>query len=218
MLAQPVTETYCLRYSSRPNPETHPVLAAKWSRLAAQRFEFIQPELQTAPFERHMNLALIERRRLLQEELARYDAKELVRDRGQLLFDLTKFPDSTLADISNVRIDLSALLALLPETSKNWSGYVKRPVAEPIVTVTGQWNVPGVNPPWSARTASGTLRPRASGMSAIDRMASTSRVRACTPMPQVNAARSRARSSTVTATPASRSSAASHSPVGPLPR
>lgn len=140
----------------RPNPETHPVLAAKWSRLAALRFEFIQPELQIAPFERRMDLALIERRRLLQEELARYDAKELIRDRGQLLFDLTKFLDSPLADISNVRIDLSALLAFLPETSNNWSGgYVKRPVAEPIVTVTGQWNVPGVNPPWSARTASG---------------------------------------------------------------
>lgn len=140
----------------RPNPETHPVLAAKWSRLAAQRFEFIQPELQTAPFERHINLALIERRRLLREELARYDAKELIRDRGQLLFDLTKFLDSTQAVISDVRTDLSALLALLPETSENWSGgYVKRPVAQPIVTVTGQWNVPSANPPWSARTANG---------------------------------------------------------------
>jgi Peptidase A4 family len=140
----------------RPNPETHPVLAAKWSRLAAQQFEFIEPELQTAPFERRMDLALIERRRLLQEELARYDVKELIRDRGQLLFDLTKFLDSHPADILKSRIDLSALLALLPETSNIWSGaYVKRPVAEPIVTVTGQWNVSGVNPPLSARTASG---------------------------------------------------------------
>jgi Peptidase A4 family len=138
----------------RPNPETHPVLAEKWSRLAARRFEFIEPKLEIAPFKRKVDVALIERRRLLQQELLRYERKELVRDRGTLLFDRTSVFDLRLSDRVSATSKLSELLALLPETSSNWSGaYVKRPVSETLVTVTGQWNVNGVSPPWSVKGA-----------------------------------------------------------------
>ena len=133
----------------RPNPETHPVLAEKWSRLAARPFEFIEPKLEIAPFKRKVDVALIERRSFLQQELARYQHKQLVRDRGRLLFDLTKLPDFPLSD-SIVRADIPLIVALLPETSTNWSGaYVRRPVTESITTVTGQWNVNGISPLWS---------------------------------------------------------------------
>jgi hypothetical protein len=136
----------------RPNPETHPVLAEKWSRLAARPSEFIEPKLEIAPFKRKLDVALIERRSLLQQELMRYEHKELVRDRGRLLFDLTKLADFHVSDsISKIRIELSRVMTLVPETSLNWSGaYVRRPVSEPIMTVTGQWNVNGINPPLSA--------------------------------------------------------------------
>jgi hypothetical protein len=137
-------------FPRRPNPETHPALAEKWSRLAARHFEFIEPKLEIAPFKRTMDVALIERRRLVQQELIRYEQKELVRNRGELLFDLTKALDFPLSDSIKLRPKLSDLQALLPETSGNWSGaYVKHPVSEPIMTVTGQWNVNGINPPWS---------------------------------------------------------------------
>src|SRR5260221_3779614 len=97
----------------RPNPETHPVLAEKWSRLAARPFEFIEPKLEIAPFKRQVDIALIERRSFLQQELMRYQHKQLVRDRGRLLFDLTKLPDFPLSD-SIVRADLPPIVALLP--------------------------------------------------------------------------------------------------------
>ena len=135
----------------RPNPATHPVLAEKWSRVAARHFEFIEPKLEMAPFKRNVDVALMERRRLVEQELLRSEQKEIVRDRGKLLFDLTTAFDLQLADRINLKSKLSDLLALLPETSLNWSGaYVRRPVSEPLVTVTGQWNVNGVSPPWSA--------------------------------------------------------------------
>jgi hypothetical protein len=139
-------------FPRRPNPETHPVLAEKWSRIADRHFEFIEPKLEVAPFKRNVDVALFERRRLMQEELLRYERKETVRDRGQLLFDLTKVFDVPLSDRVNLKSRLPDLLALLPETSSNWSGaYVKRPVSESLMTVTGQWNVNGVSPPWSAK-------------------------------------------------------------------
>ncbi len=138
-------------FPRRPNAETHPVLAEKWSRIASRHFQFIEPELEIAPFRRNVDVALMERRRIIQQELIRYEHKEVVRDRGRLLFDLTKVLESPLSESIKLRTKLSDLLAFLPETSNNWSGaYVRRPVSEPIMTVTGQWNVNGVNPPWSA--------------------------------------------------------------------
>ncbi|HEY5207735.1 MAG TPA: G1 family glutamic endopeptidase [Roseiarcus sp.] len=133
----------------RPNPETHPLLADKWSRLAARRFEFIEPKFEIAPFKRSVDVALVERRRLIEQELLRFERKELVRDRGKLMFDLAF--DLRLSDRVDLKSKIAELLALLPETSSNWSGaYVKRPASEPLMTVTGQWNVNGVSPPFSA--------------------------------------------------------------------
>jgi Peptidase A4 family len=130
----------------RPDPKTHPLLAARWARLAAQPFEFVTPELELAPLRRKVDEALIERRALRQRELERYREKQLARGRGELLFDLTETLHSRLSD-GIKQADLPRLVALLPETSKNWSGaYVRRPASEPIMTVTGQWNVNGINP------------------------------------------------------------------------
>ena len=124
----------------RPNPETHPRLAAKWQRIAEQqRFRFITPELRVLPnIRRRPDHDLLARRRLTDREIKRYTDK--------LLF---KYTSSEVEHII-------AILARLPETSTNWSGaYVKRPAAEPVVTVTGEWRVPGVNPPASAWNGTG---------------------------------------------------------------
>src|SRR5690349_16934092 len=49
----------------RPNPETHPVLARRWDRIAGRSHEFITPELKPLPMRRHIDHDLIERRALL---------------------------------------------------------------------------------------------------------------------------------------------------------
>jgi Peptidase A4 family len=134
-----------------PNPTSHPVLAARWARIAARHHEFIRPELRPLPIRRHVDSALMERRAIRESELARYLEKEVDGGRGNLLLDLTKFVKIPVRDrisLDVVRIQLPDILALLPETSTNWSGaYVKRPASEPIMTVSGEWTVPGVNPP-----------------------------------------------------------------------
>jgi hypothetical protein len=123
----------------RPNAQTHPRLAAKWRRISEQRLEFITPELRVIPTIRtQVDYDLIQRREILESEYARY------RDKG--LYKATRIPIS----------DIVKILGLLPETSTNWSGaYVKRPAAEQLVSVTGEWRVPGVNPPATAWNGKG---------------------------------------------------------------
>lgn len=124
----------------RPDRETHPRLAAKWDRIVAQqRFHYIEPELRVLPMlRRGFDPELLDRRSLYERELDRY---------------YTKF---TLRDSLDRWEDIIKIIARLPETSTNWSGaYVKRPATEPIMTVTGEWRVPGVNPPASAWNGTG---------------------------------------------------------------
>jgi hypothetical protein len=124
----------------RPNRESHPRLAAKWERIVAQhRFHYIAPEIKVIPsLRRNVDADLIKRRSLYEHEFTRYRDKLSLKVSSERLRDILK------------------LLALLPETSSNWSGaYVKRPASEQIVTVTGEWRVPGVNPPASAWNGSG---------------------------------------------------------------
>jgi hypothetical protein len=123
----------------RPNPRTHPHLAAKWRRVADQRPEFIRPELLLIPsIRKQTDTALITRRKVTDSELVRYH---------------DKLAELVTADRAN---EMVKVFKRLPETSNNWSGaYVKRPAAEPLTTVTGQWTVPGVKPPASAKTATG---------------------------------------------------------------
>jgi hypothetical protein len=157
----------------RPNPETHPRLAALWSEYATRQVTFITPELEPAPFSRQLDRGLLDRRRLLERELARLEAKELWRDRARVMDiamsgsrggTLTEPRSGTPTGLNlssilkdpTVRLHIGDVLALLPETSSIWSGaYVQRPVSEPVITVTGQWNVPGVFPPSSAWQGSG---------------------------------------------------------------
>ena len=61
----------------RPDPITHPTLAARWDRIAARRHEFVTPELRTLPIRRHVDRELIERRAVRESELARYFEKSL---------------------------------------------------------------------------------------------------------------------------------------------
>src|SRR4051812_20999809 len=135
----------------RPDPATHPALAALWARVAARQHEFIKPELRPLPIRRHIDPALLERRDLRESELARYLDKQIEGGRGNLFVDLAKtikIPAHDRLTLEVVRVSLKNILAALPETSTNWSGgYVKRPASEPIMTVSGQWTVPGVNPP-----------------------------------------------------------------------
>jgi hypothetical protein len=124
----------------RPSAETHPRLAAKWDRIVAQqRFRYIEPELRVMPtVRRGFDPELLDRRSLFERELDRYFAKLTLRDSIDRWEEIIK------------------IIARLPETSSNWSGaYVKRPAAEQIVTVTGEWRVPGVNPPASAWNGTG---------------------------------------------------------------
>jgi hypothetical protein len=124
----------------RPNRETHPRLAAKWDRIVAQqRFEYIVPELKVIPkMHRHVDTDLLVRRSLFDRELARYRTKLTLRDSLDRWNEIIK------------------IIARLPETSSNWSGaYVRRPASEQIVSVTGEWRVPGVNPPASAWNGTG---------------------------------------------------------------
>jgi Peptidase A4 family len=138
----------------RPNPETHPVLAKRWDRIAGRRHEFVTPELKPLAIRRHVDQALIERRAMLNAELARYADKQAEGGRSKLLLDVTRLDKFTLHDhisLSDIWSDIGSIIALLPETSSNWSGaYVKRPASEPIVTVSGDWTIPGVNPPTDA--------------------------------------------------------------------
>jgi len=123
----------------RPNPHTHPRLAAKWQRVAAHRLTFVRPEFEVRPSIRtRVDRALLLRRELLDVELTRYRDKS----RSRLTLDLI---DS-----------VSKAYLLIPESSTNWSGaYVKRPAAEPLFSVTGEWTIPGVNPPASAWNGTG---------------------------------------------------------------
>lgn len=134
-----------------PDSTTHPVLAARWARIAARPHTFVTPELRLLPVRRHIDSSLVERRAVLLRELDRYNEKELQGGRSSALFDLTKVIKIPIGDqisLDRARVSLLDVLALLPESSANWSGaYVKRPAAEPIVTVSGEWTVPGVNPP-----------------------------------------------------------------------
>jgi hypothetical protein len=157
----------------RPNPETHPRLAALWSEYATRRITYVTPELEPAPFSRQRDSDLLNRRRLLERELARLEAKELWRDRVRVMDVATSGSErGTLVERRSgtpiglkqlnilkdptIRLHIGDVLALLPETNPIWSGaYVQRPVSEPITTVTGQWNVPGVSPPASAWQGSG---------------------------------------------------------------
>jgi hypothetical protein len=135
----------------RPDPATHPALAAHWDRVAARQREFIKPELRPLPIRRHVDSALLERRAILESELARYQEKQLEGGRSNVFVDLAKIirvPVQDRLTLDVVRVSLKEILAALPQTSGVWSGaYVQRAASEPIVTVSGEWTVPGVNPP-----------------------------------------------------------------------
>jgi Peptidase A4 family len=123
----------------RPNPTSHPTLAARWSRIAAQRHEFITPELRPLPIRRQVDPGFIERRAIRESEVARYIAKENERSRGNLILDPPTGPPKR---------GLGSMPIILPQTSTFWSGaYVPRPASEPIENVYGEWTVTGVNPP-----------------------------------------------------------------------
>ena len=147
----------------RPNERTHPRLAAKWQRIAEHRLHFIQPKLRVRPsIRRTIDRDLIVRRDIA-ERVARYYEKFKLKSAGEKIADidihrilgqlfLLKSAGEEIADIDIHRI----LARLIPETSPNWSGaYVNRPIAEPLMTVTGEWRVPGVNPPPSAWNGTG---------------------------------------------------------------
>jgi hypothetical protein len=148
----------------RPNERTHPRLAAKWQRIAEQRPNFIRPDLRVMPSIRQtVDRDLIVRREIADRELARYHEKFAFKYTGETITDIDihrilaewfalKYTGEKIADIDIDRI----LARLIPETSTAWSGaYVKRPIAEPLMTVTGEWRVPGVNPPPSAWNGTG---------------------------------------------------------------
>jgi hypothetical protein len=138
----------------RPDPQTHPVLAKRWDRLARRRHEFIKPEFKPLPMRRHVDHALVERRALIDSELKRYADKQYEGGRSDQIFDLAHIRQILVKDrisLDDIRSHIGDIIALLPETSSNWSGaYVKRPADEPLKTVTGDWTIPGVNPPTDA--------------------------------------------------------------------
>ena len=150
----------------RPNERTHPRLAAKWQRIAEQRPHFIRPDLRVMPSKRRtIDRDLIVRREIADRELARYHEKLAFKYTGEAITDTDidihrilaewfalKYTGEKMADI-----DIDWILTrMIPETSGIWSGaYVKRPIAEPLMTVTGEWRVPGVNPPPSAWNKTG---------------------------------------------------------------
>ncbi len=124
----------------RPNASTHPKLAAKWRRVADRHLEYITPELQVNPsIHRGRVRDLIKKRDISDVEVANFR-------------DLIRSPYTDRITEKNL-IDYRLFY---PETSTNWSGaYVKRPSAEQLVSVTGEWTVPGVNPPSSAWNGTG---------------------------------------------------------------
>jgi hypothetical protein len=106
---------------------------------------------------------LIVRRDIAKRELARYHEKLAFKYTGETITDIDihrilaewfalKYTGEKIADI-----DIDWILTrMIPETSGNWSGaYVNRPNQEPLSTVTGEWRVPGVNPPPSAWNGTG---------------------------------------------------------------
>jgi hypothetical protein len=124
----------------RPNESTHPKLAAKWRRVADRHLEYITPELR-------VNHSM--RRGRLRNLTAKDEIPESELERFR---DLVANP-YTSDTFDTRKIDFRTFF---PETSTNWSGaYVKRPKAEPLVSVTGEWTVPGVNPPSSAWNGKG---------------------------------------------------------------
>jgi hypothetical protein len=102
-------------------------------------------------------------RRDIAERVARYYEKFKLKSAGQEIADIDihrilgqlfvlMSAGEEIADIDIHRI----LARMIPETTTNWSGaYVNRPIAEPLMTVTGEWRVPGVNPPPSAWNGTG---------------------------------------------------------------
>lgn|GEM_PF-839857 len=150
--AREASERELLLYGAprRPNPATHPALAARWNRIAACQHDFVIPELRPLPIRHQVDPSFIERRQLREIELARFAEKDFDRGRGDTLFDLSKLAGlvSDRISLADLRSPIADLLRMLPQTSTNWSGaFVSRPSSEPIMTVSGEWNVPGVNPP-----------------------------------------------------------------------
>lgn len=125
----------------RPNEGTHPRLAAKWRRVAERHLEYITPELRVIPSIRRGRVRHL-------------SVRDHISDA-----DVARFRDQVASPYSRLTvkdIDKIDWRRFIPETSTNWSGaYVKRPSAEPLVSVTGEWTVPGVSPPWSAWNGSG---------------------------------------------------------------
>ncbi len=112
----------------RPDPNTHPDLAALWDSFAARPLRFVRPPL--VPLADHAP-----------SELRNYQ------ERLELPADLPMKRDI----IAGLRQRGIPLCWFLPATSTNWSGAVAyRPSTEPLVTVSGQWIVPSVSPPQSA--------------------------------------------------------------------
>src|SRR5262249_18640707 len=150
----------------RPNERTHPRLAAKWQRIAEQRPNFIRPDLRVMPsIRRTIDRNLIVRREIADRELARYHEKFAFKYTGETITDIDIDIRRILAEwfalkytgekITDIDIDW-ILTRMIPEKLRNWSGaYVNRPIAEPLMTVTGEWRVPGVNPPPSAWNGTG---------------------------------------------------------------
>jgi hypothetical protein len=123
----------------RPNLATHPRFAAKWQRIAALRHQFVRPELQVVrSIRHHMDPDMMARREVIERAITRHLDKVKFRSGIDRIDEINKYH------------------LVLPETSGNWSGaYVKRPAAEPLMSVSGEWRVPGVNPPASAWNGSG---------------------------------------------------------------
>jgi len=108
---------------------------------------------------------LIVRREIADRELARYHEKFAFKYTGETITDIDIDIRRILAEwfalkytgekITDIDIDW-ILTRMILEITWNWSGaYVKRPIAEPLMTVTGEWRVPGVNPPPSAWNGTG---------------------------------------------------------------
>lgn len=116
----------------RPDATKFPEQAALWDKVTARPLQFVRPNLTR----------LVDR------------APSKIRD-----FVASKVPPS-FADPSlianRLHPTLIRLCLIFPQTSTNWSGaVVKRPAAEPLVTVSGQWTVPSVSPPASASNGHG---------------------------------------------------------------
>jgi Peptidase A4 family len=115
----------------RPDAEKHPAQAALWDRVAARPLRFVRPRL------------------------AALRDRPPGRIRNHIVPDVPA--DRTFAGIKRRLGGIGIHECwIFVETSANWSGaYVNRPTSEPLVTVTGQWTVPGVSPPMSAWVGTG---------------------------------------------------------------